>query len=342
MPRSRVEEIVRHFRENGLKLLLQRPANARDLLSLAGAPHLDRLDFARMRVDPTSYIASDYRHLASDLVLQLPFRQGSRRRSLTLYVLIEHQSEFDALMLLRLHDYLIQIYKGQLRAWESSHRSPAGFRLQPVLPVVLYTGTRPWPALGRLADLLEGAEWFPGITPEFTPLFVSLPALGAVELETRGGYFGWIQQRKTNPEAFRQLVVRVVQHIEELPPTERERWLELLSYIQALVYHDRAEAEREELRQVIVASVQTDERRQETETMTRTIAEALREEGRREGELRSRQQMLVRLLRARYKKVPKAMERTVLATEDLGRLDTWILRFATATTLDEIGIQAEP
>jgi hypothetical protein len=235
MPRPRVQEIVRHFRENGLKLLLHRPANTRDLLLLAGAPHLDRLDFARMRIDPTSYIASDYRHLASDLVLQVPFRPGGRRGSLTLYVLIEHQSQYDALLLLRLHDYLVQIFKGQLRAWESRHGTATGFRLQPVLPVVLYTGTRDWPALGRLADLMEGADWFPGITPEFTPLFVSLPALGPTELETRGGYFGWIleliQQRKANPEAFRQLVVRVVRHIAELPLAERERWLELLSYI---------------------------------------------------------------------------------------------------------------
>jgi hypothetical protein len=181
MPRSQAEKIVRPFRENGLKLLLQRPANTRDLLSLAGAPHLDRLDFARMRVDPTSYIASDYRHLASDLVLQLPFRLGGRRKSLTLYLLIEHQSQYEALLLLRLHDYLVQIYKGQLRAWERRHNTATGFRLQPVLPVVLYTGTRAWPSLGRLADLMEGAEWFPGITPEFTPLFVTLPALGAAE-----------------------------------------------------------------------------------------------------------------------------------------------------------------
>jgi hypothetical protein len=111
------------------------------------------------------------------------------------------------------------------------------------------------------------------------------------------------------------------------------------------VYHDRAEPEREELRQVIVASVRTDARRRETEVMTRTIAEALRdegkEEGRREGELRSQRQTLVRQLRLRYQKVPKAVERTVMATEDLGQLQTWLDRIITASTLDEIGIPAD-
>src|SRR5258708_3377951 len=66
MTEARVLEIIRHFRENGLKLLLQHPGNARDLLALSGTSLLDRIDFARMTVDPTSYIASDYRHLASD------------------------------------------------------------------------------------------------------------------------------------------------------------------------------------------------------------------------------------------------------------------------------------
>jgi hypothetical protein len=32
----------------------------------------------------------------------------------------------------------------------------------------------------------------------------------------------------------------------------------------------------------------------------------------------------------------------VLTTQDLARLHTWLDRFATATTLDEISIQAEP
>ena len=84
MTAPRILEIVRHFRENGLKLLLHHPANARDLLALTGTTLLDQLDFSHMAVDPTTYIASDYRHLASDLVLRVPFRarrgQSVRRR----------------------------------------------------------------------------------------------------------------------------------------------------------------------------------------------------------------------------------------------------------------------
>jgi hypothetical protein len=75
-----VVDFVRHFRENGLKLLFQHPANTRDLLTLAGVANrvIDRIDFRRMTVDNTTYVASDFRHLSADLVLKAPFRTGAR------------------------------------------------------------------------------------------------------------------------------------------------------------------------------------------------------------------------------------------------------------------------
>jgi hypothetical protein len=226
----RVLEIVRHFRENGLKLLLQHRANARDLLALASTRFLDRIDFRRLTVEPASFVASDYRHVVSDLVLRAPFRLGSGRRdwrSILLYILIEHQSERDPLMMLRVLEYLVQIWKGQLRAWNRRHRSTAGFRLQPILPVVFYTGMQRWEDLGRLSDLVEQGELFDEMTPDYRPLFVSLPTLPAAALESSGGYLGWVlelvQQREARPEAFRELLRRVVAHLETMPATERLR-----------------------------------------------------------------------------------------------------------------------
>jgi predicted transposase YdaD len=349
MATARVEQIIRHFRENGLKLLLEHPANVRDLISLTPTPLRDRLDFSRMRVDPTSYIAADYRHLASDLVLQVPFRAGRGRHSITVYILIEHQSEADPLMRLRVLDYVVQIYKRQVRDWLARHPSLKGFRLAPVLPVVLYTGTSSWPGLPRLEELVEQGKKFVDLLPEIEPLFVNLPGLAAATLEGAGP-LGWVlelmQQRQARPQAFQELLRRVVARLEAMPARERTRWLELLSYLQALVYHDRERAEREGLREVIVASVRTDKRR-EVETMTQTIADALREEGRQEGrnegrqegELRTRQEILVRQLRNRFGKLPRATERVIRATDDIPRLDGWLDRVLTAATLQDLDIR---
>jgi hypothetical protein len=90
-----------------------------------------------------------------------------------------------------------------------------------------------------LVDLVEGGELFAEATPDFRPLFVNLPALAPATLESAGGAFGWvlelIQQQYARPEEFRELLVRVVNHLDELPDTERERWLDLLSYILAII-----------------------------------------------------------------------------------------------------------
>jgi len=111
--------------------------------------------------------------------------------------------------------------------------------------------------------------------------------IAAKTLEAQCGFFGWvlrlIQQRKTRPREFQRLLNRVVQHLETMPQAERRRWLELLSYVMALVYHAREPSEWPNLQQAIEASVRTDEHRQEVFEMRRTIADQLKEEGPRSG-----------------------------------------------------------
>ena len=111
-----------------------------------------------------------------------------------------------------------------------------------------------------------------------------------------------------------------------------------MSYIRALVYHDRERAEQEELREVIAASVGTDERRREVENLSMTGAEALREEGRQEGALRNTREVLLNLLRSKFGRVPRAVEKAIRTTEDVGQLNAWVVRAGMASTLEEAGI----
>src|SRR2546421_12893509 len=82
LPR-RLLQIVRQFRENGLKLLLEHPANVSDLLHVAGAEGLDLIDWDGLSLDRTTCVQRDYRHVESDVVLHAPVRgQGRSRRRL--------------------------------------------------------------------------------------------------------------------------------------------------------------------------------------------------------------------------------------------------------------------
>jgi hypothetical protein len=349
MPHVSPEQLIRQFHENGLKLLLHDAANVRDLVMLRDPTRAARIDFARLTIDPTSYVAADYRHLCSNLVLKVPYRTrlAGRPRTLTLYLLLEHQSEPDVLMALRVLEYLVQVYKGQLRAATKGGRPRADFRLQPVLPVVLYTGERSWEVLTSLAELVEGGSAdFADVVPQLRPLFLNLAAVPVEELETAGGYFGWllelIRLRHAPAEEFHATTARVVGHLEEMAEVERERWLLFLSYIGTMIHQERVRPEHERLYELIGKSIRSDTRRREVETLMETMADFLRAEGRRAGEIHSRQQTLVRLLRRRFGRVPRATEQLIRATEDTARLDTWLDNFATAQTLADVGIGAQP
>jgi hypothetical protein len=285
----RIRELVRHFPENGMKLMLKNPKNVRDLLLLTGAKMAGLIDYDHMTPVQTSFVQRDYRHVESDVVLRAPLRQKKSkrpRREVMIYVLIEHQSEPDRLMPLRLLEYVVQIFRWQEREWSLHHRSFTNLRFQPVLPVVFYTGTRAWENIGRLVDLIEMGAEFGAVTPALDPLFMNLEAIGPRSLE-EGGFFGWVlrlvQERRARPDEFKKLVEQVVSHLENLPQDDRLRWLELLSYIIALIYHERDPSEHGGLRETIETSVHTDEYRQEVSRMGRTIADELREEGLKRG-----------------------------------------------------------
>jgi hypothetical protein len=342
MTADRVREIVRQFPQNGMKLLLHNPQNVHDLLNLAGSEWAGQIDFREMAVDPTNYVGSDFRHVESDLVLTAPLRGPGGRRSrrrLTVSILIEHQSEPDRLMILRVLDYLVQIWKAQVRTWGQRHGSFASVRLQPILPVVFYTGVHRWERIGNLVDLIDGGEPFRRVTPGLEPLFVNLPGLARERLESAGGFFGWVlelvQRREARAQEFQESVRRVVQHLEAMAPVERLRWLELLSYIHALVYHERGPAERPALLAAIEASVNTDDHRQGVADMRRTIADYYRDEG----AVLAKREVLLRLMRRKFGKVPAGVKRAVEATADLGRLDSWLDHLVTAGSLEEMAIE---
>src|SRR5262249_15043076 len=119
--RKRIQRLVRHFPENGLKMLLEEPANVKDVLHLLAFRLIDRMDLGRMTADPTRFIHRDYRHLESDVVLRAPLRDvrgQAARRQVIIYILIEHQSEPDPLMVFRVLEYVVLIYRRQMQQWQ--------------------------------------------------------------------------------------------------------------------------------------------------------------------------------------------------------------------------------
>lgn len=118
---------------------------------------------------------------------------------------------------------------------------------------------------------------------------------------------------------------------------ERLCWLDLLSYIHALLYHVREPAERDDLQAHIAKSVKTDPHRQEVNVMGKTIADMFKEEG----ALKARHEMLLRLLRAKYGQLPAAVIATVEVCADTAQLDAWGEAMLKARRLADVGIPSQ-
>jgi ElaB/YqjD/DUF883 family membrane-anchored ribosome-binding protein len=197
---------------------------------------------------------------------------------------------------------------------------------------------------------VELGEHFRWVTPDFEPIFLNLPALPPEQLVSAGGYFGrvlrLVQGRTARHGEFRQLLEEAVEALAGMAEAQRLRWLELLSYIHMLVYHERTEPERRDLQEMIELPVQTDRLRQEVQEMKRTIAEAMQEEGRRMGEqqeaVRARQRTLLRLLRIRFGDVPDATVAAIEACRDVEQLDAWLDRLVVAKMLAGVRIRPAP
>ncbi|MBN2491920.1 MAG: DUF4351 domain-containing protein, partial [Planctomycetes bacterium] len=90
--------------------------------------------------------------------------------------------------------------------------------------------------------------------------------------------------------------------------------------------------------------------RQEVLDVGKTMADVLRDQGRAEGWDRGRaegwdkgrvqnaRETLVRLLRRRFGEVPEETIALIESTADLEKLSGWLDRFATAQTLEDVGI----
>jgi hypothetical protein len=72
--------------------------------------------------------------------------------------------------------------------------------------------------------------------------------------------------------------------------------------------------------------------------MGRTIAEMYMDQGEQKGELKSSRTILLRLLRKRFKRVPRKIEARIVATTNMQDLKMWLDNILDAATLADVGI----
>ena len=351
---------LRPFPDRAIRWLLDSPANLRGLLLAAHPEIAARIDFGRVEAIPATFVLESFRAREADVVRRAPYRAADgSERDVWVYVLVEHQSAPDRLIPFRVLLAMAQIWERQRREQAERNVPEAEQRLAPILPVVFYTGERPWASPGRMEDLVEVPEELRPFLPRHDMVFLNVRGAPEERLAAGGDVFGWVLRlfrAEDEPlEALAAIEREMAAALRDLAGRgEGERVRVLVRFAFGWVMHRRPTAEHGPLVHVLEQELKSVVGEQEIMAIEKTYADELIEqgmaqglakglakglaEGRAEGELEGRKKALIRLLRIRFGERCAEIEASILALNDSARIDELLVRVLDARSLADLGL----
>lgn len=254
------------------------------------------IDFSTLTLVPGSFVDRRLRGTHSDLL----FRAQISGRSAFLYLLFEHQSEPDELMVLRLLGYVVNILERHVA--EAKNRSSV-LPLPAVIPIVLHHGSSGWTAARAMSDLFDpqiaGApEVFPYL-PQFSFVLDELRSVTDEQMAARDlGDFGALALWSLRDARARERLLLSLDFwaatLERLAREDAPALELIFRYLWAVV----SDVELDEVLERLEQRAPAAERFMTTmgERFMATMGEKLEARGRAEGEARGRLEGLRRVL----------------------------------------------
>jgi predicted transposase/invertase (TIGR01784 family) len=263
-----------------VRSLLSNPRLARNFLeNYLPEKVVAKLKFDTLELSQESFVDEDLRPHHTDLLFKL---QKKNNHKVFVYVLFEHKSSPDAYV-------AFQLLRYSTRIWEKVTEK----KLPPIIPLVLYHGSRRWNVSRNFSDLIADSDEFFEFVPKFAYELCDLSALS--ETEIKG-------------EAMLQLGLTAMRHIfshnlnRKLPEildimskSEEQGAIEFLGTVLRYITSASDKVTTEDLREALTGTFP--ERKNEIMmTLAREWIEEGRQEGRQEGELA----VTLRILRRRF------------------------------------------
>jgi hypothetical protein len=288
---------------------------------------------------PGSFVDEALTPLHNDLLfsVQLAGRTG------LVYVLLEHQSTVDKLMPFRLLQYMVRVWQ----SWLSEH--PEAKLLPAMVPLVVHHSKTGWSGAVAFEELLDvDAEVRAALGP-YVPRFrfalddlskESDEALRARAMTGLGRLCLWCLRHARDPEWLVQQLGRWASVIREV--ARAPNGMTALATVFRYIWEVHGQLSVEELRTFVAHEIGKD-----VEEAVVTTADLLREEGRqkgleegrkegrKEGHEEGQRRMLLKLLDARFGRLPDVTVARVNAAP-LADLETWAERVLTAPTLADV------
>jgi Putative transposase, YhgA-like len=337
---------LRNMADRIMRQSLQHPENLLAFLKRAVPQLADGFDCTRARLLDKEFPLDDWRQREADLPFEIPFRDGDNEVWTVVYVLLEHQSDTDPLIPLRLLYIAVVCWDRQWQAWARLPRPRPPLRLRPVLPLVLYTGRQPWGSNRTIHDMLDSPASFHAFAPTWQPLFWNLAEQTPASLLQTGEE--WLQAlavvraRDEDRETFAQVFDEAVRRLGQLHGRDHLRWHELLRIVLTYAIWQRPEAERQALLAAAQANnddlVRQREIREMGEKLGSTLTDLAMAKGVTQGGLLTRRADLRILLEDRFEIIPEELLQRIEALEDLERLQKAIRQVYRIKSLDELNL----
>lgn len=325
-----------HFADRSARGLLITPENVRALVELVAEQIAAFLDFSQLTALNRSFLSETLREQEADLVFRVPFRDPSLGEELLIHILIEHQSSVDKQMGFRFLGYMYNLWMAEQQRWTEADVPTSQRRLRPILPILFYTGNTSWNLPLSPVSAIDVPEALTRFVPTFEVLLLDVKHTPSAELTQTGQPLGWLltvlQKEMASVEEITHALETALQHLETLQASHTEQYHQAILYLASLVYHRRSPAERQPLIQVVDAYAPT----MEVETMLQSMAEITYQQGIEQGEIHSKQETLLKLLRHRFPSVPDAMITRVRSLRSAVELDALFEKGLTAKSLEDL------
>lgn len=337
-------EPVRDDADKVMRDALLKPDNLRDLLSATVPQLVDGFDCAQARFVPPQFLLPDGRGREGDLLFEIPYKCGDQDLLALVCVLIEHQTNPDPRMALRTLLYIVLHWERKWSEWEKLPAPKPPFRLPPVLPIVLHTGTEPWTGARTIAELLGEPEAFHAFAPAWAPVFWELPKhsvdelLGAEEAFLQA--MAVVRVEDADRAEFEKVYRATLCRLDATVGKNRSRWAELVYLIIGWITHRRPAKERLELFAIAQDVASDAQKREEVRNMVETYADQLLAEGARKGKLEGSaehaRKIIMRFASRHLGTADANVEAALNAIVDLDRLDRIIDRSSEAVSWTDL------
>jgi len=321
--------------DSSYKFLFSTPELVRDLIfGFIPDEWLHSLDYSTLEKVPGHYVSEDFRQREDDIVWRVKVGDDW----VYLYILLEFQSRIDKYMALRMMVYTGLLYQDLIKRGDVLKEG----RLPPILPIVLYNGSKRWTAATDIAELIAAV---PGLVEQFKPklkyLLIDEGAYTEHELASLKNLVAAVFQieQVSSPERIPELIGLLIDWLGDRPDLKRMFALWIRATLKRKTKYRIVLPEIDDLQELNIMLAERLEQwahDYKAEGLQEGLAKGL-EKGLAKGEILALQKLLSR----RFGVIPPEITARI-SSAALADIELWFDRAIDAPTLDDVFSPGSP